>query len=139
MTSKMIHALLPSLLSIVGEAIGRFLPEDKEARAKAERDIEAQLSAHLATIDLAQLEVSKQEAAHRSIFVAGWRPFIGWSCGSALAWTYIVQPVLSFILAQTGHLVPLPLLDMGQMMPVLMGLLGLGGLRTFEKFKKVSE
>jgi|TARA_B100001964_G_C13877853_1_gene441629 hypothetical protein len=135
----MIHALLPSLLSIVGEAIGRFLPEDKEARAKAERDIEAQLSAHLATIDLAQLEVSKQEAAHRSIFVAGWRPFIGWSCGSALAWTYIVQPVLSFILAQTGHLVPLPLLDMGQMMPVLMGLLGLGGLRTFEKFKKVSE
>jgi|TARA_R100000750_G_scaffold31102_1_gene19885 hypothetical protein len=139
MTSKMIHALLPSLLSIVGDAIGRFLPEDKEARAKAERDIEAQLSAHLATIDLAQLEVSKQEAAHRSIFVAGWRPFIGWSCGSALAWTYIVQPVLSFILAQTGHLVPLPLLDMGQMMPVLMGLLGLGGLRTFEKFKKVSE
>jgi hypothetical protein len=135
----MIHALLPSLLSIVGDAIGRFLPEDKEARAKAERDIEAQLSAHLATIDLAQLEVSKQEAAHRSIFVAGWRPFIGWSCGSALAWTYIVQPVLSFILAQTGHLVPLPLLDMGQMMPVLMGLLGLGGLRTFEKFKKVSE
>ena len=135
----MIHALLPSILSIVGEAVGRFLPEDKEARAKAERDIEAQLSAHLAKIDLAQLEVSKQEAAHRSIFVAGWRPFIGWSCGSALAWTYIVQPVLSFILAQTGHLVPLPLLDMGQMMPVLMGLLGLGGLRTFEKFKKVSE
>jgi hypothetical protein len=134
----MIHALLPSILSIVGEAVGRFLPEDKEARAKAERDIEAQLSAHLAKIDLAQLEVSKQEAAHRSIFVAGWRPFIGWSCGSALAWTYIVQPVLSFVLAQTGHLVPLPLLDMGQMMPVLMGMLGLGGLRTFEKFKKVS-
>ena len=134
----MIHALLPSILSIVGEAVGRFLPEDKEARAKAERDIEAQLSAHLAKIDLAQLEVSKQEAAHRSIFVAGWRPFIGWACGSALAWTYIVQPVLSFVLAQTGYLVPLPLLDMGQMMPVLMGMLGLGGLRTFEKFKKVS-
>jgi len=115
------------------------LPEDKEARAKAERQIEQQLATHLAKIDLAQLDINKQEAAHRSLFVAGWRPFIGWTCGVALAWTYVGAPILQFTLAQTGYLMDLPSLDMSQMMPVLMGMLGLGGLRTFEKFKGVSK
>lgn len=131
----LIGAILPSVM----EVAGRFLPEDKEKRAAAEREIEAQLTMHLAKIDLAQLEINKTEAAHRSIFVAGWRPFIGWSCGVALAWNYIAQPVLVFALAQTGNLVDLPALDMSQMMPVLMGMLGLGGLRTFEKYKSVSK
>tara|TARA_R100001594_G_scaffold71684_1_gene106300 strand:- start:2047 stop:2454 length:408 start_codon:yes stop_codon:yes gene_type:complete len=135
----MIQALLPSILPAVTNVIGRFLPEDKEAKAKAEREIEQQLTTHLAKIDLAQLDINKTEAAHRSIFVAGWRPFIGWTCGVALAWTYVMTPILNFILAQTGHLMELPAMDMSQMMPVLMGMLGLGGLRTFEKFKKVSK
>ena len=130
---------LPSILPAVTNVIGRFLPEDKEAKAKAEREIEQQLTTHLAKIDLAQLDINKTEAAHRSIFVAGWRPFIGWTCGVALAWTYVMTPILNFILAQTGHLMELPAMDMSQMMPVLMGMLGLGGLRTFEKFKKVSK
>jgi hypothetical protein len=132
-------SLLPAILPALTDVIGRFLPEDKEARAEAERQIEQQLATHLAKIDLAQLDINKQEASHRSIFVAGWRPFIGWTCGLALAWTYVGVPILQFILAQTGHLIDLPSLDMSQMMPVLMGMLGLGGLRTFEKFKKVSK
>lgn len=131
--------LLSAVLPSVMEVAGRFLPEDKEKRAAAEREIEAQLTTHLAKIDLAQLDINKTEAAHRSIFVAGWRPFIGWSCGVALAWNYIAQPILVFSLAQTGNLVELPTLDMSQMMPVLMGMLGLGGLRTFEKYKSVSK
>ena len=135
----MLGALIPGLLPIIGDVIGRFLPEDKEAAAKAKQEIEQQLATHLAQIDLAQLEINKAEASHRSIFVAGWRPFIGWTCGLALAWTYVGVPILQFILAQTGHLIDLPSLDMSQMMPVLMGMLGLGGLRTFEKFKKVSK
>jgi|TARA_R100001129_G_scaffold14453_1_gene9422 hypothetical protein len=135
----MIQALLPSILPAVTDVIGRFLPEDKEARAKAERDLKAQLTTHLAKIDLAQLEINKTEAAHRSIFVAGWRPFIGWTCGVALAYTYVLQPILVFGLAQSGYLIELPKMDLGEMMPVLMGMLGLGGLRTFEKFKGVSK
>ena len=135
----MIASLVSAILPGVTDIIGRFLPEDKEARAKAEREIEQQLSTHLAKIDIAQLEINKAEAAHRSIFVAGWRPFVGWTCGIALAWTYVGVPILQFILAQTGHLIDLPALDMSQMMPVLMGMLGLGGLRTFEKFKGVSK
>lgn len=135
----MIQALIPALLPAVTDIVGRFLPENKEERAKAERQIQAKLTEHLAKIDLAQLDINKQEAAHRSIFVAGWRPFIGWACGFALAWTYVVTPILQFTLAQTGHLVDLPAMDMSQMMPVLMGMLGLGGLRTFEKYKNVSK
>ena len=135
----MIQALIPSILPAITDVIGRFLPEDKEAKAKAEREIEAQLTMHLAKIDLAQLDINKTEAAHRSIFVAGWRPFIGWSMGIAMTWTYVVLPIAQFILAQTGHLVDLPALDMSEMMPVLMGMLGLGGLRSFEKYKKVSK
>ena len=124
----LIGAILPSVM----EVAGRFLPEDKEKRAAAEREIEAQLTLHLAKIDLAQLDINKTEAAHRSVFVSGWRPAIGWTCGAAMA-------LASFVLAQTGHLIELPTLDMSEMMPVLMGLLGLGGLRTVEKLKRVSK
>ena len=133
-----IAALLPSLLPVVGDVLDRFFP-NKEERAKAEREIEAKLTAHLASIDLAQLEVNKQEAAHRSLFIAGWRPFIGWTCGLALFYTYLVQPMATFVLAQTGELIQLPQVDLSMMMPVLLGMLGLGGLRSFEKYKGVSK
>ena len=135
----MIQSLIPSLLPAVTDVIGRFLPEDKEKRAAAEREIEKQLATHLAKIDLAQLEINKQEAAHRNIFVAGWRPFIGWSCGIAMCYAYIIQPITIFVLAQTGNLVSLPTLDLSEMMPVLLGMLGLGGLRSFEKYKKITK
>ena len=135
----MIASLVSAILPGVTDIIGRFLPEDREARAKAEREIEQQLATHLAKIDIAQLEINKAEAGHRSIFVAGWRPFVGWTCGIALAWTDVGVPILQFTLAQTGHLIDLPALDMSQMMPVLMGMLGLGGLRSFEKFKGISK
>ena len=130
--------LLPSLLPIVGDVLDRFFP-NKEEKARAAREIEARLTEHLAKIDLAQLEVNKAEAASRNIFVAGWRPFVGWTCGMALAYTYVVQPMLIFGLAHFGHQVALPPLDMATMMPVLLGMLGLGGLRSFEKYKGVSK
>jgi hypothetical protein len=131
--------LISAVLPAVTDIVSRFLPEDKEKRAVAEREIKAQLTAHLAQIDLAQLGINKVEAGHRSIFVAGWRPFIGWTCGVALCYTYVLQPITVFVMIQTGHVVPLPEMDLSAMMPVLMGMLGLGGLRTFEKFKGVSK
>jgi len=135
----MIGALLPAVLPLVKDVVGSFLPEDPKKRAEAERKIESQLTEHLAKIDMAQLEVNKVEAASRSVFVAGWRPFVGWACGVSLAWSYICQPILTFALVQAGYGVELPALDMSQMMPVLMGMLGLGGLRSFEKYKGVSK
>ena len=130
----LITTLLPSIMDVAG----RFLPEDKEKRAAAEREIEAKLTDSLAKLDLVQAETNKVEAGHRSLFVAGWRPFIGWSCGFALAYTYVLQPILTFGLAQAGYLIDLPAVNLGEMMPVLMGLLGLGGLRSWEKVKGVS-
>jgi len=130
--------LIGAVLPAVTEIIGRFLPEDPEKRADAERQIQAQLTHSLAQIDLAQLGINTVEAAHRSTFVAGWRPFIGWTCGVALLYTYVLQPVLVFGLAQTGYLVALPGVDITALMPVLMGILGLGGLRSWEKIKGVA-
>ena len=130
----LISAILPSVM----EVAGRFLPEDKEKRAAGEREIQAKLTDSLAQVDLAQLGINKVEAAHRSMFVAGWRPFIGWTCGVALMYTYVLQPILVFGLAQSGYLIDLPKMDLGELMPVLMGMLGLGGLRSWEKVKGVA-
>jgi hypothetical protein len=131
-------ALLPSILPVVGDVLDRFFP-NKEEKAKAAREIEARLSEHLAQIDVAQIRVNEKEASHRNLFVAGWRPFIGWSCGLALFYTYLAQPVFTFILIQRGQYVDLPPIDLGAMMPVLLGMLGLGGLRSWEKSKGLTK
>tara|TARA_R100001244_G_scaffold67612_1_gene55386 strand:+ start:580 stop:987 length:408 start_codon:yes stop_codon:yes gene_type:complete len=133
----MLAGLIPMLLPVVGDVLDRFFP-NKEEKEKATREIEAKLTDHLASIDIAQLEINKAEASHKSIFVSGWRPFVGWSCGLALFYTYLLQPIAVFVMGQTGTLVHLPELDLATMMPVLLGMLGLGGLRSWEKFKKVA-
>ena len=133
----MLASLIPALLPVVGDVLDRFFP-NKEEKEKATREIEAKLTEHLASIDLAQLEVNKAEAGHKSMFIAGWRPFVGWTCGLALFYTYLIQPIAIFIMGQTGTLVHLPEIDLGTMMPVLLGMLGLGGLRSWEKWKKVA-
>jgi len=85
-----------------------------------------------------QIEVNKQEAANNSIFVAGWRPFIGWVCGSAFAWTFVFQPIVVAVAAAIGRPInpkDLALLDFSQIQPILYGMLGLGAMRTYEKVK----
>ena len=79
-----------------------------------------------------QGEINKIEAQHRTIFVAGWRPFIGWVCGVALAYNFILRDLLVWFIGPEQ--VP-PALQMEHLMTVLIGMLGLGGMRTFEKFK----
>ena len=84
--------------------------------------------------DAAQILVNMTEASHRTVFVAGWRPFIGWVCGSALAYNFIGRDLLVWALAVWGSATPIPpALQMDQLMTVLLGLLGLGTLRTVEK------
>ena len=133
-----VGTLVPTLLPILTDVVRRFLPEDAQQRAEAEREIESALTNHLREMDLAQLEVNRAEAGNRRLFVSGWRPFVGWTCGAALAYTYVVQPMIMFGLAQSGNLVQIPTLEIGELMPLLMGLLGLGGLRTYEKVRRVA-
>lgn len=81
-----------------------------------------------------QMEINKAEAVHRSIFVAGWRPFIGWVCGCVLSWHFLIHPITIWILVLVRPETPgPPLLDLGQLYPVILGMLGLSGLRTYEK------
>ena len=85
---------------------------------------------------LIQTEINKIEAQHRSVFVAGWRPFVGWVCGAALAYSFILRDLIAWSLAAAGAAVPPPPeLAMEHLMTVLISLLGLGGFRTFEKIK----
>ena len=90
----------------------------------------------IADINRAQLEVNKVEAGHTSIFVSGWRPFTGWICATALGYHYILQPLLTFILYSFGHAIELPVFDMTTLTTVLLGMLGLGGMRSFEKVQR---
>jgi len=87
-------------------------------------------------INKAQIEVNKVEAGSTNLFVSGWRPFVGWTCGVALCYHFVLQPFLMFVLSSTGNPMELPVFHMETLTTVLMGMLGLGGLRTYEKVKK---
>ncbi len=88
--------------------------------------------------DTSQVQVNQAEAGNQSLFVAGWRPGIGWVCAAAFGYAYILQPFGAFAAALAGYHGQLPQVDISGMMPVLLGLLGLGGMRTLEKVKGVS-
>ncbi len=100
-------------------------------------EIEAMLMEIESRATTGQLEINIEEAKHKSIFVAGWRPFVGWVCGISFAYTFIIQPLMAFILSALEVYVELPPLPMGPLMTVLLGILGLGGMRSWEKKHKV--
>jgi len=127
--------------ALIGPVVGlldKFV-EDKDTKNKLAHEIAtlAEKQAHEA--NMAQVEVNKTEAQHRSIWVAGWRPACGWICATALGWHFILQPIVLFAAAIFNVTLPVPAFDMGSLMTVLMGMLGLGGLRSFEKSKGVTK
>ena len=88
----------------------------------------------LQVLTKAQTDLNQIEAGHRTVFVAGWRPFIGWVCGFALLYNYIVKDLLNYVIViNYPKLELLPSLQMEHLMTILGGMLGLGTLRTFEK------
>ena len=111
--------------------IDKLFTSDDERMAAKLKVLELEKSG-----ELAQIAVNAQEAQHASIFVAGWRPFVGWVCGLAFTWAFLLYPMLSFFVVAFGLPVDLtlvPELDLAAMMPVLMGMLGLGAMRSWEK------
>ena len=129
----MLGDLIKGLIGpIIGPLIDRI--PDKNERARAKEAVEAQMLAAMTSLVQGQLEINKAEAQHGSIFVAGWRPGIGWICGIALGWNFILQPIFSWIAFTAGiDLSSAPTLDTGELTTILLGMLGLGGLRTYEK------
>jgi hypothetical protein len=125
-------SLLGSLVGPVTGLLDKFI-EDKDQKNALAHEIAtlAEKQAHEAA--MAQVQVNAAEAKHRSVFVAGWRPFVGWICAVALAYHFVLQPIIIFGAGVAGVYVDLPAFDMDSLMTVLLGMLGLGGLRTYEK------
>lgn len=117
-------------IDLVSTVINKFFPDKSEQE-------KAQLAASLTLIQ-GQLDINKAEATSPSTFTSGWRPFIGWVCGMACAWNWIVLPAAKFLTIYFNHPVVLSPADVSEMMPLLFGMLGLGGLRTYEKVKGVA-
>lgn len=131
--------MLQALIGPVTGLLDKFI-EDKDQKAKLAHEIATMAEKHAHESAMAQVEVNKAEAGHRSIFVAGWRPFIGWTCGVALAYHFVVAPLIIFGAGWAGTPIPdLPTFDMDSLMTVLLGMLGLGGMRTFEKAKGLAK
>jgi len=90
-----------------------------------------------ASLKMGQMKINEVEAQHKSIFVAGWRPFIGWVSGSALVYNYILQPLIYIILQAHNIDIKMPILDIETLMMLMTGMLGFGMFRTYEKIKGV--
>ena len=129
----MIGNVIKNAIGPIIDAFVKRIPDPNE-RARAKEEMETRMLDAMTGLVQGQLEINKAEAQHGSIFVAGWRPGIGWICGVALGWNFIVQPIITWAAFATGYdLAGAPTLDTGELTTILLGMLGLGGLRTYEK------
>jgi hypothetical protein len=131
--------MLSALLGPATQLLDKFV-EDKDKKNELAHEIATMAERHAQELAKGQLEINKAEASHRSIFVSGWRPSVGWVCSIAMAYHFVLQPLIVFGVTIAGVAIPeLPKFDMNSLMTVLMGMLGLGGLRTFEKTKGLAK
>ena len=128
-------SLVAQLVGPVTGLLDKFI-EDKDQKAMLAHKIATMSEEHHQDLMKAQIEVNKVEAASSNLFVAGWRPFIGWTCGLGMFGNFITIPFSNFVLALVSMDIVIPLVPLETMMPVLMGMLGLGAMRSFEKTRK---
>ncbi len=128
--------MIQALIGPVSGLLDKFI-EDKDQKARLAHEVATMAENHAQELAKGQLEVNKVEAAHKSLFVSGWRPFIGWTCGLGMFGNFITIPFSNFVLALFGIDIVIPLVPLETMMPVLMGMLGLGAMRTYEKKNSV--
>ena len=126
--------MIDKLIDPVSNILDKFIA-DKDLKQKLNHEIELEIQ----KANTAQIEVNKVEAGHRSIFVAGWRPCCGWICAIALGYHFVLQPIILFVLSLNNLQYELPEFDMGALLYVLGGMLGLGGLRSYEKSKGLTK
>jgi len=132
-------SLIASLIGPVSGILDKVIP-DSDMEAKLAHEIATMSDTHAQQALLAQLEINKAEAASGSLFKGGWRPAVGWICAIAFGYHFVLQPLLVFVLTASGVDLPdLPEFDMGTLLTVLGGMLGIGGLRTVEKAKGLTK
>ena len=123
--------MIDKLIKPVSDILDKFVA-DKDLKTKLSHELEKEII----SLNKAQLEVNKVEAQHNNIFVSGWRPFIGWCCGLSLAYHFILEPVIQYILIVNGIQYDTPEFDFSQLSTIVMAMLGMSTLRTYEKTKK---
>ena len=124
--------IVESVVGIAGKVLDKFV-EDKDLKRK----LESELKSQIISLDLAQAQTNLEQAKHSSVFIAGARPAIMWICAFGLGWQFVFQPVAAWILAVSGSELMLPLFETEGLMPLTLSLLGLGSMRSFEKFKGI--
>ena len=129
--------LLESLIGPITGLLDKFIA-DKDQKNALAHEIATMSQKYAQESALAQIEVNKVEATSNSIFVSGWRPAAAWVCVLGMASNFVLIPMTNFVLALFDSTVTIPLIDTATMMPVLLGMLGLGAMRSTEKIKKVS-
>jgi hypothetical protein len=127
--------MLNALIGPVTGLLDKFIP-DADTKQKIAHEIATLAEKQAHENAMAQMEVNKVEAANNNLFVSGWRPATGWACVFAMCGNFMVIPFTNFVMALLDKDVVVPLIPLDTMMPVLLGLLGLGSLRTYEKTKK---
>ena len=128
--------LIDRLISPISNLLDKLIP-DKDLKEQLAHDIATMAERHSHNIIKEQIEVNKIEASNKSLFVSGWRPAVGWTCCLGLAGNFLVIPFSNFVMALAGSDIVIPLIDVSTMIPVLMGMLGLGTMRTIEKINNV--
>jgi len=128
---------LSAVLDIGGKVIDRLFPDPKQKAEAAMKLMELQQSGDLAVI-AGQIEINKIEASQSGVFKGGWRPAVGWLCVSGLAMQAVVFPLITGVSAIFGQSIQLPVLDVSVLTTLLIGMLGLGGMRTVEKLQGVA-
>ena len=132
-------SLLNSLIGPATNLLDKFI-EDKDQKAKLAHELATMADKMAHEQQLAQIAVNKEEAASGSIFKGGWRPFIGWVCGIAFFYHFVLNPIILFVIAIIGIEIPdLPNFNMNTLLTVLGGMLGIGSLRTYEKQKGLTK
>lgn len=129
--------IIDAVKDLAGEVI---VDKDKRNELNVRlKELEDRTNERLHDELMGQIEINKVEAAHHSIFVAGWRPFIGWTGGIGLGWTFVASPVVEFFSRIFGYTGKMPEVDTGQLMTLILAMLGVGAMRTYEKIRNVPD
>ena len=111
-----------------------------KGKDKRLQEFTLELTREVNTLNQKQMDINIEEAKHSNIFVAGWRPFIGWVCGSALAYQFVLKDLINYFLGLIiPEFDPIPTLDLGELVSIVFAMLGMSGIRTYEKLKKVEK